>query len=108
MGGIEGVVKLTDEVFQNNVLGLSLPADKIRLQRAITDRLLSGKIKGFEYKDKSIGITSVTVPDIAAALVDDIIKSRESGVAAAATAVATPTPKQAPDMQSGVLKPPRS
>jgi hypothetical protein len=107
LGGVDKVVKLTDDIFQNSIQGISLPADKIRLRRIITDKLLERNIQGFEYKDGSLlGTTTVTVPDIAAALVDDIIRSRESGVAEAVNATAAPTARQAPDMQSGILKPP--
>ena len=110
LGGMEKVVQLTDEIYQSNVLGLSLPADKLRLTRAIHDKLLFGpdkkmkggsfslggaesgvkilvgpdkKVKGFEQKSERLGVETVSVGEIAAALADDIIRAREAGIAGA-------------------------
>lgn len=108
LGGMEKVVQLTDEIYQNNVLGLSLPADRLRLTMAIKDKLLFGpdkkvkggsfslggagsgvkilvgpdkKVKGFEQKSERSGVETVSVGEIAAALADDIIRAREAGIA---------------------------
>ena len=107
LGGMEKVVQLTDEIYQNNVLGFSLPADRLRLTMAIKDKLLFGpdkkvkggsfslggaesgvkilvgpdkKVKGFEQKSERSGVETVSVGEIAAALADDIIRAREAGI----------------------------
>lgn len=107
LGGMEKVVQLTDEIYQNNVLGFSLPADRLRLTMAIQDKLLFGpdkkvkggsfslggaesgvkilvgpdkKVKGFEQKSERSGVETVSVGEIAAALADDIIRAREAGI----------------------------
>lgn len=127
LGGMDKVIQLTDEIYQSNVLGLSLPADKLRLTRAITDRLLRGpenkakggsfslggadsvvkplfgkekRLEGFELKNKVVGSGVVTVPEIAAALADDIIRAREAGIAGSYT---QPVKDTVPAMDSGNL-----
>lgn len=111
VGGMDQLIQIADEVFQNNIFGISLPADRARLINAIANKIPGGAtkaIKGFEQKSERLGMESISAQEIIASLVDDVIRARGEGVAAAKTAAAAPTPKQAPDMQSGVLKPPRS
>jgi hypothetical protein len=97
VGGMDQLVKITDEVFQDNVFGISLPADVIRLTNAISRKLQGGPekaIKGFEQKSERSGFEFVGSREIILALVADIIRARGEGVSAAAAAAAKPMPNQ--------------
>jgi hypothetical protein len=97
VGGMDQLVKITDEVFQNNIFGVSLPADRARLINAIVNKIPGGAtktIKGFEQKSERSGLESVSAQEIIASLVDDIIRARGEGVSAAAAAAAKPMPNQ--------------
>jgi hypothetical protein len=97
VGGMDQLVKITDEVFQNNVFGISLPADRARLINAIVSKIPGGAtrtIKGFEQKSERSGLESVSAQEIIASLVDDVIRARGEGVSAAAAAAAKPMPNQ--------------
>jgi hypothetical protein len=93
--GPKEVVKLADEVYKDSVLGVNLPADEYRLrnqlQVRISDKLRisgdgkSGKNLGF-YQDGKY----VSQEDLVAALVDDIIRARQSGTAKANDAAIAP------------------
>jgi len=97
VGGMDQLVKITDEVFQNNIFGVSLPADRARLINAIVSKIPGGAtktIKGFEQKSERSGLESVSAQEIIASLVDDVIRARGEGVSAAAAAAAKPIPNQ--------------
>jgi hypothetical protein len=86
VGGMDQIVKITDEVFQNNIFGISLPADRARLINAIVNKIPGGAtktIKGFEQKSERSGFESVSAQEIIASLVDDVIRARNEGVARA-------------------------
>jgi hypothetical protein len=78
-------MRIADEVYGDSVIGVSLPADKTRLTKLIQVRLSDnqkisgdGKNLGF-YQDGKY----VSQDDLVAALVDDIIRARQSGTAKA-------------------------
>lgn len=88
------LMMIADEVYGDSVLGVSLPADKTRLTKLIQVRLSDnqkisgdGKNLGF-YQDGKY----VSQEDLVAALVDDIIRARQSGAAKANASMATPAP----------------
>jgi hypothetical protein len=88
------LMRIADEVYGDSVIGVSLPADKTRLTKLIQVRLSDnqkisgdGKNLGF-YQDGKY----VSQEDLVAALVDDIIRARQSGTKKANAAAATPTP----------------
>jgi hypothetical protein len=79
------LMRIADEVYGDSVIGVSLPADKTRLTKLIQVRLSDnqkisgdGKNLGF-YQDGKY----VSQDDLVAALVDDIIRARQSGTAKA-------------------------
>jgi hypothetical protein len=86
------LMRIADEVYGDNVIGVSLPADKTRLTKLIQVRLSDnqkvsgdGKTLGF-YQDGKY----VSQEDLVAALVDDIIRARKSGTAKANDAAISP------------------
>ncbi len=97
VGGMDQIIQIADEVFQNNIFGVSLPADRARLINAIVSKIPGGAtktIKGFEQKSERSGLESVSAQEIIASLVDDVIRARGEGVSAAAAAAAKPMPNQ--------------
>jgi hypothetical protein len=92
------LMMIADEVYGDSVLGVSLPADKTRLTKLIQVRLSDnkkisgeGKTLGF-YQDGKY----VSQEDLVAALVDDIIRARQSGIKKTNAATATPAPSTLP------------
>jgi hypothetical protein len=88
------LMMIADEVYGDSVLGVSLPADKTRLTKMIQVRLSdnqkisgNGKTLGF-YQDGKYA----SQDDLVAALVDDIIRARQSGASKANASMATPAP----------------
>jgi hypothetical protein len=86
------LMRIADEVYGDSVIGVSLPADKTRLTKLIQVRLSDnqkisgdGKNLGF-YQDGKY----VSQEDLVAALVDDIIRARQSGTAKANDAAIAP------------------
>jgi hypothetical protein len=91
VGGMDQIVKITDEVFQNNIFGISLPADRARLINAIVNKIPGGAtktIKGFEQKSERSGLEAISAQEIIASLVDDVIRARNEGVARASAPTA--------------------
>jgi hypothetical protein len=91
VGGMDQLVKITDEVFQNNIFGVSLPADRARLINAIVSKIPGGAtktIKGFEQKSERSGLEAISAQEIIASLVDDVIRARNEGVARASAPTA--------------------
>ena len=91
VGGMDQLIQIADEVFQNNVFGISLPADRARLINAIVGKIPGGAtkaIKGFEQKSERSGFESVSAQEIIASLVDDVIRARGEGIARASAPTA--------------------
>jgi hypothetical protein len=92
------LMRIADEVYGDSVIGVSLPADKTRLTKLIQVRLSDnqkisgdGKTLGF-YQDGKY----VSQDDLVSALVDDIIRARQSGIKKTNAATATPAPSTLP------------
>ena len=85
LGGPQELMKIADEVFENNVLGISLPADETRLRAQLKLKIINkaGNIVGFNQKSERFGLQTVSRSDVIEALVDDIIRARQSGIAKA-------------------------
>ena len=94
LGGPQELMKIADEVFENNVFGISLPADETRLRAQLKLKIINkaGNIVGFNQKSERFGLQTVSRSDVIEALVDDIIRARQSGIKKANAAVATPAP----------------
>jgi len=89
------LIRIADEVYGDSVLGVSLPADKTRLTKLIQVRLSDNlKISGDEKSGKNLGFYQdgkyVSQEDLVSALVDDIIRARQSGIAKANDSAITP------------------
>jgi len=89
------LIRIADEVYGDSVLGVSLPADKTRLTKLIQVRLSDNlKISGDENSGKNLGFYQdgkyVSQEDLVSALVDDIIRARQSGIAKANDSAITP------------------
>ena len=85
LGGPQELMKIADEVFENNVFGISLPADETRLRAQLKLKIINkaGNIVGFNQKSERFGLQTVSRSDVIEALVDDIIRARQSGIAKA-------------------------
>jgi len=98
LGGPQELMKIADEVYQNNVLGVSLPADETRLRAQLKLKIINkaGNIVGFNQKAERLGLQTVSRSDVIEALVDDIIRARQSGIKKTNAATATPAPVTPP------------
>jgi hypothetical protein len=98
LGGPQELMKIADEVYQNNVLGVSLPADETRLRAQLQLKIINkaGNIVGFNQKAERLGLQTVSRSDVIEALVDDIIRARQSGTKKANAAAATPASSTLP------------
>jgi len=96
LGGPQELMKIADEVYQNNVLGVSLPADETRLRAQLKLKIINkaGNIVGFNQKAERLGLQTVSRSDVIEALVDDIIRARQSGTEKANAATIAPLPNQ--------------
>ena len=89
------LMKIADEVYKDNVFGVSFPADEYRLRNLLQVRIADKlKVYGDGKEGKNLGFYQdgkyVSQEDLVAALVDDIIRARQSGTAKANDAAIAP------------------
>lgn len=107
LGGPQELMKIADDVFENNFFGISLPADETRLRAQLKLKIINkaGNIVGFNQKAERLGSQTVSRSDVIEALVDDIIRARKSGISAVEAAALAPSSVSA-DGKTGTLSKP--
>jgi len=113
VGGPVEILKIADQVYSNNFMGVSLPLDKQRLIQTILDQYVAKKAASTKPATaQEISNARNFMPQVdtqlknaAKALAEEIISARKSGISAVEAANLAPSPVSA-DGKTGTLSKP--
>jgi len=113
VGGPAEILKIADQVYSNNFMGISLPLDKQRLIQTILDQYVAKKAKSTKPATaQEMSNARNLMPQVdtqlknaAKALAEEIISARKSAISAVEAATLAPSPVSA-DGKTGTLSKP--